>query len=451
MKKLLITVMLLLVVASCLILASCSGECSHSGGTATCDAKAKCASCGELYGEILGHDWAEATCLAPKTCTRCNKTEGASLGHDEIIEVINPTCTDQGITNITCSRCPYTAMRDPVDELGHDIQTGVEKEPTCSEEGSEIIYCTRCTYGTKKSIATLPHTEKYEIIEPTCEVGGITNITCENCSYTATKDPTEPLKHNLLTETKVEADCFNGGEDRVYCTRCTYEYIKEVEKKGHDIIDMGVEPTCTEDGYEKMACSRCDYVESETPIESSGHAFSSKGTCARCLAPKDIVLSEQVKSVTASHSGGGSANVNKLFDGEKITTGLYSHGDKDYYPAAIGDYIEIVLTKEFYVNELCLYICGNWTEVNIYAYDEEGNETAVALDVVYQGATDTEVAAATYVNFGKNALVKKIKIVSKSFKWNDGRTQKLCEIEIFTNHADAMPYVPEKPEETPAE
>lgn len=434
MKKLLILLMLALVIVSCLVLAGCSGECSHSGGTATCDAKAKCASCGELYGEILGHNWAEATCLAPKTCLRCDKTEGASLGHDEIIEVIEPTCTDQGITNISCSRCSYVAMKNPVDELGHDIKTGVEKEPTCFEEGSEIVYCTRCTYGTKKSIPMVPHDEQYEVIEPTCEEAGITKVTCANCSYESTKDPVNKLGHDLLTELITAADCYNDGQDRVFCSRCSYEYTKIVETLGHDVIDMGVEPTCTEDGYEKMGCSRCDYVESETPIKTTGHDLSYKGTCARCYQAKDMVLAEQVESITPSHEGGGSANVDKLFDGEKKTTGIYNDGNMEYFPSAIGDTLTITLKQEIYVNEICLYATSNWTSICIYIYDELGNQTMVVPKVdIDTGDSAGGNSGSVFIDFGKSVRFKSMKIECLTFKWSSGRTQKISEIEIFKN------------------
>lgn len=54
----------------------------HSGGTATCTAKAKCGGCNALYGDALGHDFVHhdaqpATCTAKgleayDTCSRCD-------------------------------------------------------------------------------------------------------------------------------------------------------------------------------------------------------------------------------------------------------------------------------------------------------------------------------------------------------------------------------------------
>ena len=79
---------------------------NHTGGTATCAAKALCAVCNQEYGSKLDHTWsatlcteqkvcsacgataegtahtfADATCLSPKTCTVCGATEGEVLAH----------------------------------------------------------------------------------------------------------------------------------------------------------------------------------------------------------------------------------------------------------------------------------------------------------------------------------------------------------------------------------
>ena len=53
-----------------------SGYAEHSGGTATCQAKAVCETCGQAYGELKEHPWADATCTEPKTCPVCQTVEG---------------------------------------------------------------------------------------------------------------------------------------------------------------------------------------------------------------------------------------------------------------------------------------------------------------------------------------------------------------------------------------
>ena len=401
---------------------------------------------------MLGHNWAEATCLAPKTCTRCSKTDGGALGHDEITEVIEPTCIEQGITNVTCSRCDYFSVKNPVDELGHDISYRLAKDSTCAEEGVELVSCSRCVYETTRAIEKKPHSEKYDVVPPTCEADGITNISCENCDYTSTKDPMEKLGHDTTDNVLETPDCFNGGLKETTCSRCSYRLETVLEKLGHDVIDMSKEPTCTEDGCSKFACSRCDYVESESLIVTTGHTFSLNGTCARCFEAKPIVLAEQVESVTASHEGGGAPYTDKLFDGDKSTTGIYGGNGVEYYPEKVGDTLTIVLKQEIYTNELCLWVCGNWSLVDIYFYDAEGNQTGQALGVVYHGAQYDTASVPAYVTLNENIKFNTMVIKATNLKWDSGKTEKLSEIEIFLNEADTLPLPSEEtPEETPVE
>ena len=72
----------------------------HSGGTATCTAKAVCSTCQTAYGEMGGHtlakhDAVDATCTAPGNveywhCSVCGKNFSDSEGKGELTEVATP-------------------------------------------------------------------------------------------------------------------------------------------------------------------------------------------------------------------------------------------------------------------------------------------------------------------------------------------------------------------------
>ena len=72
----------------------------HSGGTATCTAKAVCSTCQTAYGELGGHtltkhDAVDATCTAPGNveywhCSVCGKNFSDSIGTGELTEVATP-------------------------------------------------------------------------------------------------------------------------------------------------------------------------------------------------------------------------------------------------------------------------------------------------------------------------------------------------------------------------
>ena len=95
----------------------------HSGGTATCTAKAVCSTCQTAYGELGGHtltkhDAVDATCTAPGNveywhCSVCGKNFSDSEGKGELTEVATPalnhtwgawTSNSNGTHTRTCQR-----------------------------------------------------------------------------------------------------------------------------------------------------------------------------------------------------------------------------------------------------------------------------------------------------------------------------------------------------------
>ena len=57
---------------------------AHSGGTATCKAKAKCSVCNTEYGELAEHKYSEATCTAKAKCSVCNEEKGDLVPHNYV-------------------------------------------------------------------------------------------------------------------------------------------------------------------------------------------------------------------------------------------------------------------------------------------------------------------------------------------------------------------------------
>ena len=99
------------------------GRAEHSGGTATCTAKAVCSTCQTAYGELGGHtltkhDAVDATCTAPGNveywhCSVCGKNFSDSEGKGELTEVATPalnhnwgewTSNGNGTHTRTCQR-----------------------------------------------------------------------------------------------------------------------------------------------------------------------------------------------------------------------------------------------------------------------------------------------------------------------------------------------------------
>ena len=110
-----------------------NGEFSkHTGGTATCTAKAVCETCDQSYGELGAH--------------KLTKTDAKAA-----------TCTEAGNEAYwTCSGCgKYFSNENGTNEiekdswvlktLGHDMTKTDAKEATCTEDGNNEYYtCSRC-------------------------------------------------------------------------------------------------------------------------------------------------------------------------------------------------------------------------------------------------------------------------------------------------------------------
>ena len=72
----------------------------------------------------------------------------APLGHDYVYVVHEPTCTEEGYTEVTCSRCDYSDMKDIVPALGHawgevvyqwnEDHTTCTATRTCTREGCNV-------------------------------------------------------------------------------------------------------------------------------------------------------------------------------------------------------------------------------------------------------------------------------------------------------------------------
>ena len=129
--------------------ASCdevNGKVAHSGGTATCQEKAKCEVCGAEYGELAGHNYSEtwtcsaeghykecitegcdaktettahsggtATCKAKGTCSECGEAYGEFAAHtweekvDADFLASKATCTTKATYYKSCAVCGETS------------------------------------------------------------------------------------------------------------------------------------------------------------------------------------------------------------------------------------------------------------------------------------------------------------------------------------------------------
>ena len=117
----------------------------HSGGTATCTEKAKCAVCGEEYGDVLGHDfsWTHDDNEHWKQCSRCDEKDDVSPHTwDSGTVTTAPTCTKAGERTYTCTECGATKT-EPIDATGHSWKSEWTSDAThhwheCANESCDV-------------------------------------------------------------------------------------------------------------------------------------------------------------------------------------------------------------------------------------------------------------------------------------------------------------------------
>ena len=213
------------------------------------------------------------------TCTKCGKTytDGyeASTGHTyEEIRTQDPTCTEDGFTEFGCTHCDDT-YREEIPATGHNFGDWfINRAATCTEDGESRRNCGNCSHYETEVIPATGHKHEAVVTEPTCTEGGYTTYTC-HCGDSYIDDRTEPLGHDwdegVVT---VEPTEETEGEMTYTCRRCQEthtEPIPALEHK-HSYEETVTEPTCTEQGYTTYTC-RCgdSYVDSYT--DALGHDF----------------------------------------------------------------------------------------------------------------------------------------------------------------------------------
>ena len=218
----------------------------------------------------------------------------------EVVEMVNPTCKDEGYTLVKCTGCEKTekilrtakTSVHTFDWENSEITT--TKAPTCLENGIETVTCTVCGEGTEtREIEAIGHDYR----GGNCETGA----TCFNCGDTLAaeghKYPTEPTTifeasckpgykryectaegcDSFIEETiaatkehSAPADAWSKvSENPVAGENCTFELIESAIcecgeaitrstkfTKHNEVVEV-VPATCVKDGYRRIYCSEC--------------------------------------------------------------------------------------------------------------------------------------------------------------------------------------------------
>ena len=160
--------------------------------------------------------------------------------------VTAPTCTEQGYTTYTCSKCGNSYKDNYVDATGHSYDAGVvTKEPTCTEEGVKTFTCRACGDTYTEAVPAKGHSYDAGVVtkEPTCTEEGVKTFTCGTCGDTYTEAvPAKGHTEKVVRENEVKGDCKtkHSYDEVVYCSVCGEELSRTKvtgELGGHNYVN----------------------------------------------------------------------------------------------------------------------------------------------------------------------------------------------------------------------
>lgn len=254
----------------------------HSGGTATCQAKAICSVCNEEYGFTLSHDFIE-TADAEYLKTEAN-------------------CKDPAVYYKSCSVCEQagteTFTSGSADESKHNYSTTYSQD-----SGNHWFECSAC--GDKKDITAHGYTEqKFDTNshwnECVCGAkdaieahkGGTATCTskaiCEVCNQ-----PYGTGSHTaVFVPAKDATDASNGNIAHYRCNSCWKYFLNyncTIEVSYSNIVTIYNAPTtCEQYGHNMVAVSLGDDTHAECclngcgTITTSKHSFGLDSVCRIC-------------------------------------------------------------------------------------------------------------------------------------------------------------------------
>ena len=286
-----------------------------------------------------------AECDKNATCTVCGQEiADSALGHDYNSVVTEPTCTKNGYTTYTCSRCGDDYEDDVIDALGHNFvgdvceicgeekpQVGGEKTYTFSDytagtqyaEGEEHVldeYTTIVTYDcyftSELRIYSSNANNGYAIIK---SVNPITKIGV-NAGNAADTLVIYGSNDNGATWTEVASIevTSTSYKDYVADLGSSYEWLK-IDVDGTNQVRLKsvtltttepcehtntttttVDATCTEAGSITVTCDDCKKVISTEELPIIDHTYV-EGTCSVCGATEGGSSEPTVTTVSKSH------------------------------------------------------------------------------------------------------------------------------------------------------
>jgi hypothetical protein len=201
--------------------------------------------------------------------------------HSYEMEIIKPTCDEDGIAVYTCAECGHSYSEFYEEAYGHAWDFVDVVVSNCIEE-KMLFICSICNEEKfEYSDPTVWHSDFEEmIIAPTCTEAGYVKNICTLCGYEEIVSELSP-RHTFGDWIEKEAStCYMHGTKERYCTICNFVESAEAELADHNYVESITFPTCTEGGYSRFRCECGDRYEGAY-TDPLGHNFVDGG-CTRC-------------------------------------------------------------------------------------------------------------------------------------------------------------------------
>ena len=430
-------------------------------GTTSATATFKCSKCGatqSVSAKITSAETTPATCTtagvktytATATFNSKNYTAAktgtiAATGHNYVAKTIAPTCTAQGYTEHTCSKCHSSYNDNYKNATGHSFAADPEwkwaadyssatatfkctkgdhvetinasisktvKAATCAAEGSTTYNASVSfggkTYTNAKAVpipATGNHNYVTKTYAPTCKAEGYTEHKCSVCGHTYKTDIKSKVDHKWGSWKVIKAatETSTGTQEHT-CTVCGAKETATIPKTTHkhSYTTKVVAPTCTDQGYTLHTCS-CGYSYKDTYKNATGHSYTTKVTAPTCTA-KGYTTHTCTKCKTSYKDSYTNPTGHKWNSGT-ITTQptVIKTGVKTYTCTACKK------TKTEAVNKLSLRLFGKSRYETSMAIatqlkKENGNKAFTSV-IIASGTSNADALSAAYLAKVKNAPI----------------------------------------------
>ena len=408
-----------------------------SGGTATCQEKATCETCGQQYGNLSSHKDNNGTCetCGKKIVYTWTEVKLADIKSDDVIIIVwknssgtyaitntNGTGSAPSAVKITVSGDKLTT--EPADNLKWNISySGGNLTIYPNGTTSKWLYCTSTNNGVRvgtntNKTFTIDTSSGYLKHTGTGRYLGIYNSQDARC-YTSVNDN---IKGQTLVFFKLTASVTDDNTPVCEHTNKT----------------TTTTATCTKAGVETVTCKDCGKTVSTENVDALGHNYVD-GTCSRCgeADPNQGGSTEPTEpELLATFTLGANGSASHADGSEKTSYSETNNG----YTLTLSGMSKVYGSARDAKGNSCLKlgtgsaagkfsftVAADVTEVKIYVAKYKSNTSKVTIngttytltknsdngeyDVITIDTTTTKTISITTISGGYRAMVNTIEFI----------------------------------------